>query len=199
MKKEKDLTISAPRTGIAQSPHVGVADIRNLDIFSVPGVVKLNNILEIKGLSATVDAQVKWIVKNPASPANIYALDVNGVVYNSADSGATWAELADKSGSGQGLAVWKNYLFVVGATTLETYGPLSSSPNWLSFQTDVDTDTLWHPTLISKLDGKLYIGAGKYVASLEEVSGQNFADGDAGTYTWTPRHLDLPEDYRVKC
>jgi len=195
----KPLIIKAPSEGIAPSPHLGFGNLQNIDIFSVPGVAKLNNILEKKS-ATTVDAQIKWIVKNPASPANLYALDSNGVVYTSANSGTTWSELKnDLGGAGQGLAVWKDYLFVIEATVINTYGPLSSSPNWLEFKTDLDTDGAWHPTLVSKLDGKLYIGAGRYVASLEEVSGQNFADGTGTTYTWTPQHLDLPEDYKIKC
>jgi len=198
MAEPKPLIIQAPSQGIAQSPHVGFGDMRNLDIYSVPGVVKLNTI-PVKKSSTTVDAQVKWIVRNPSAPEEIYALDSNGVVYNSANDGASWAELADKLGSGQGLAVWKDHLVLVGATTLETYGPLSGTPAWNSFQTDLDTDSLWHPCLVSKLDDKLYIGAGRYIASLAEVSGQNFDDATGGTYTWTPQALTLPEDYRVKC
>lgn len=193
----KPLIINAPESGIASSPMKGFGNMRNLDIFSVPGVAKLNNIL-VKKSATTVDAQIKWIVKNPASPANLYAIDSNGSVYNSADSGATWAELSDRAGGGQGLAVWKNYLFVCTTTTIDTYGPLSGSPNWLEFKTDLDTDSIYHPMLVSKLDGNLYIGAGRYIASLAEVSGQNFADGTGASYTWTPQALTLPEDYRVK-
>lgn len=197
-KGQEPLVIYAPSQGIAQSPHVGFGDIRNLDIFTIPGVARLNNKLTKKSAS-TVDAQIKWIVKNPASPAKIYAIDSNGSIYNSSDSGVTWAELTDKAGTGQGMAVWKDYLFVAENAKVHTYGPLSGSPDWLEFQTDLDSDTNWHPMLVSKNDGKLYIGADRYVASLEEVSGQNFADGDSGTYTWTARALDLPEDYKVKC
>ena len=56
----------------------------------------------------------------------------------------------------------------------------------------------------SKNDGKLYIGSGRYIASLEENSGQNFADGTTASYTWfggdsSNNALDLPEDYRIKC
>jgi len=197
-KEPKPLTINAPSQGIAQSPHVGFGDMRNLDIFSVPGIVRLNTIPVLES-AATVDAQVKWLVKNPAIPANLYALDSNGVLYTSADSGDSWAEVDDRVGLGQGLAIWKDYLFVMNNTTIDTYGPLSGSANWLEFKTDLVVDSLWHPALVSKLDGKLYIGAGRYVASLAEVAGQNFVDGDAGTYTWTPKALNLPEDYRIRC
>ena len=63
------------------------------------------------------------------------------------------------------------------------------------------SDALWHPMLGSKLDGKLYIGAGRDVASVAEVSGQNFTWDDTATYSATAQALTgrLPEDYRVKC
>jgi hypothetical protein len=196
---DKPLIIKAPRQGIAQSPHVGFGDIRNIDIYSIAGVARLNNIL-VKESSTTVDAQIKWIVKNPASPANLYAIDSNGSVYNSTDSGDTWAELSDREGAGQGLAVWKDYLFVAEGDKIDVYGPLSGSPtwddDWASFS---GNDGAWQPMLVSKLDGHLYIGDGRYVAKLEENSGQNFDPDTSSTYTFTASALTLPEDYRVKC
>lgn len=198
MAKEEGLIIEAPRRGIAQSPHVGFGDVRNLDIFSNPGVVNLNNLLAKKS-STTVDAQVKWAVQDPVTPANLYALDENGVVYNSADSGATWAELSDRGGTGQGLAIWKGYLFVAETTTIDVYGPLASSPAWTNDWKTIDSDALWHPLLVSKNDGKLYGGAGRYIFSLDEVSGQTFDPATSSTYTYTQQALDLPPNYRVKC
>jgi len=48
-----------------------------------------------------------------------------------------------------------------------------------------------------KNDGKLYIGAGRYVASVEELT--TFVPATAGTFTYTVRALDLPENFRIKC
>jgi len=194
----KPFIINAPREGIAPSPHTGYGNVVNLDIFSVAGVAKLSNLMAKKS-GSTVDALVKWIVKSHASPAKIFAIDSNGVVYNSADSGATWAELSDRTGSGQGAIVWKDYLIVATDTGLDTYGPISGSPSWSTGWQTIDSDTLWHPMFVSKNDGKVYIGAGRYVASIEENTGQNFAPGTAGTFTFTAQALDLPEDYRIKC
>jgi len=195
----KALVINAPLKGIAQSPHFGFGNMQNIDIYTVPGVAKLNTIL-VKESASVVDAQVTWIVKNPANPTNLYAIDANGVVYNSSNSGDSWSELSDRGGSGQGLIVWKDYLFVMEDTSIDVYGPLSGSPSWTdNWQTDLDSDSLWHPCLDSVLDGHLYIGAGRYMAKLEEVVGQNFAPGSSSTYTWTPQKLTLPENYRIKC
>lgn len=199
MSKSEPLIIYAPSQGIAKSPHVGFSDVRNLDIFSIPGIARLNNKLDKKS-STTVDAQIKWIVKNPASPANVYAIDSNGSVYNSSDSGGTWAELSDREGAGQGLVVWKDYLFVAEGDKIDVFGPLSGSPTWDDdWQSLPENDGDWQPMLVSKNDGKLYIGSGRYITSIEEVSGQDFDPDTGGTFTFTSQALDLPEDYRVKC
>jgi hypothetical protein len=194
--KDNSLMISAPRQGIAQSPHIGFGDVRNLDIYSVPGIAKLNNIL-VKKTGTTVDAQVWWMVQNPANTAEFFALDANGVVYTSTDSGATWSEVSDRGGAGQGLAIWNGYLFVAETTTIDVYGPLASSPTWTDNWKTIDSDTLWHPMFVSKNDGKLYGGAGRYVFSLEELT--TFDPSSAPTYTFTQQALDLPENYRIKC
>lgn len=200
---EKPLVIEAPRTGIAPSPHVGFGNMQNLDIYSLPGVVRLNNILA-NASSSEVTARITWIVRDPVTVANIYAVDTAGDLYISTDSGATFVDLSTQptaGGAGQGLAIWKDYLFCARATAVDLYGPLSSSPAWRNSWAGLTltTDSLWHPMLVSKLDGELYIGAGRYVANVAEASGQNFTWDNTATYTATASALTLPEDYRVKC
>jgi len=110
-KELKPLTIYAPSIGIAPSPHNGYGDCRNLDIFSVPGAIKLNNALALKS-GGTVVGLIKWMVINPATPAEVYALDDGGKVYKSANSGNTWSLMTGftAGGHGNGLAIFKNYL-----------------------------------------------------------------------------------------
>ena len=199
MAKEDGLIIEAPRTGIAQSPHVGFGDVRNLDIVSNPGVAILNNILAKKSAS-TVDALVNWIVQDSVATGSFVALDANGSVYNSNDSGVTWAELSDRDGAGQGAVIWKDYLFIAEVTTIDVFGPLSGgAAGWTNNWQTITTDSLWHPMIVSKNDGNIYGGAGRYIFSIAENSGQTFAPGTAGTYTFTAQALDLPANYRVKC
>lgn len=198
MAKSDALTILAPREGIAQSPHIGFGDVRNLDIDSIPGIAQLNTLMQKKS-GATVDAQIKWIVRDPVTTANFFAVDSNGSVYNSSDSGATWAELSDRDGSGQGLAIWKDYLFVCETTTIDVYGPLSGAAAWTNNWKTIDTDSDWHPMFVSKNDGKLYGGAGRFVFSVEENSGQTFAPATAASFTFTAQALDLPSPYKIKC
>jgi hypothetical protein len=123
-----EIVIEAPRQGISASPFVGFADVRQLDVSSVPGIAKLNTKL-VKVSGTTVDAQVNWFVRDPITTGNIWALDSNGVVYSSTDSGVTWAELnigSTTSAHGNGLWLWEDYLFVARDTALDTYGPLLS-------------------------------------------------------------------------
>lgn len=190
------IVLQAPREGISSSPHVGYADVRNLDIDSRQGVARLNNIM-VKKSTTVVDAQVKWIVRDPDTPANIFALDSNGVLYKSADSGATWAEVSDRGGTGQGLMVQWGYVFVAEATTMDIMKISDSSwtDNWAGLT--MDTDSLWHPMFVSSNDSKIYGGAGKYVFSIEQVG--TFDPANAATYTATAQALDLPAGYRIKC
>lgn len=203
---ETKLTIQAPTQGISQSPFTGYGDVRQLDIFTLPGIAKLNN-LTAKKSGSTVVTRVNWMVKNPATPAEVYALDDGGKVYKSTDSGATWALMTGfgAGGAGQGMAIWKNYLFVARATAIDVCGDGTATgitnANWSNSWAGLTltTDALWHPMLVSKNDNKLYIGAGIYVSSVDEVTGQTFAPGTPATYTATAQALDLPPNYRIKC
>ena len=276
----KPLIISNPQIGIGSSPHLGIGDVRNLDLFKIPGVAVLNNLLAKKS-GTTVTGLIQWMVKNPTTPAQVYALDNAGVLYKSTDSGATWAlvtgntvtvtiaspavfsatahgllendtvvfattgalptgltagttyyviaagltadafEVSTSQGgaavntsgsqsgthtfrittnaNGNGLAIWKDYLFVARNGYLDVYGSLTSGLTWTNNWKAIDSDALWHPMINSKNDNKLYGGADKYVFSLDEASGQTYAPATAASYTWTSQALDLPSSYRVKC
>lgn len=200
-----ELTITAPSIGIGPSPHKGFADVRNLDIYTSPGTVKLNNLVA-KVSSTTVVTRVQWIVTNPATPAEKYALDTAGKVYKSTDSGATWALMTGNTQSschGNGLAIFKNYLVVARDAFLDVCGDGTATgitnSNWTNGWKAIDSDALWHPMLVSKNDNMLYGGAGRYVFSLDENTGQTFAPGTSASYTFTSQALDLPPNYRIKC
>lgn len=199
------ISILAPKQGIAQSPYIGFGDVRNLDIYSEPGIAQLNNIL-VKKTGTTVTAQVNWIVRHPITTTEIYALDAAGTVYKSTDTGATWAVLSGSSSTnahGNGLAIWKNYLFVARDTNLDVCGDGTATgitaANWTLGWKTIDSDVLWHPMLTSKLDSKLYGGAGRQIFTLEELT--TFAPGSGSTYTFTQQALTggLPSSYRIKC
>jgi len=195
---EKPLVINNFQKGIAPSPYFGFGDMRNLDIYSYPGIIRLNNLMT-KQSSTTVTDLILWLVRNPLSTSEVWALGDTAKVYKSTDGGSTWSLVTgNSSGSGQGLAIWRDYLFVARSGHLETYGPLSSSPSWTTTWKTIDSDSAWHPMIIGQ-DDILYGGAGRYIFSLQEVAGQTFAPGTSSTYTWNSQALDLPKNYRVKC
>lgn len=188
------IKIQPPYQGIAQSPEVGFGDIRNIDLYSAPGSARLNNSL-VKVSGTTVDALIKWIVRDPDTPANVFALDSNGVLYKSANSGDTWTEVSNRSGHGNGLMVKWGYVFVCTDTTIDVMK--ISDSTWTTGWQTIDSDTLWHPMIVSKNDGIIYGGAGRYIFSIEELT--TFAPGTASTYDFTQQRLDLRKDVRVKC
>lgn len=299
------ITISSPRQGIAQSSVVGFGDVRNLDIYSEPGVAKLNNKLSKASGSVVVDIP-KWIVRNPLVSADFYSLGgsssgSSGNFYYSSNSCSSWLLVGGNSTSsahGNGLAVFKDWAAVARDAVLDFYGPLSpagstaiygaitvSTANpmvvacdnvhllsvddrvtlWTTgnitssgavqfantgtayyvsnanyngdgkaftlsgtsggielstaggsvvgthyfrvWKTGFKTfgsnyqDNLFHPMIVSKLDGKLYGGEKNQVFTLAEVAGQTFNPFSSGTYTWTDLAMTtaLPKGYRIKC
>ena len=188
------IIIESPSTGIAQSPHVGVADVRQLDVDSIPGIAKLNTIMN-KESASVVDAQITWFARDPDTPANIGVLDSNGVFYKSTDSGDSWTEISDRDGAGQGLIIKWGYAFVCETTTIDVIKMSDNSVtnNWQT----IDSDALWHPMISSKNDNKIYGGAGRFIFSIEQLT--TFDPSSGATYTFTQQALDLPSGYRVKC
>jgi len=104
-------------------------------------------------------------------------------------------------GHGNGLAIFKNYLIVARDAYLDVCGDGTTTgivnANWSNSWQAIDSDTLWHPMIVSKLDGLLYGGAGRYVFSIEELT--TFVPGTGATFTYTQQALDLPSRYRIKC
>ena len=131
------IILNAPRQGIAQSPHVGFADVRNMDIDSIEGIARLNNLMAKKS-ATTVDAQVKWLARDPDTPAEVRALDSNGVLYESSNSGATWSEIDNGAGAGQGLIIKWGYAFVCKETKIEVF-KISDDSETADWQT-IDTE-----------------------------------------------------------
>ena len=204
MTKIKPLVIDSPQVGIGPSAHLGYQEFRNMDISSVPGIARLNNPLALKS-STTVVGTPQWFVRNPATPAEVYALDSGGKVYKSLNNGVDWVLMENftAGGHGNGLAIFKNYLIVARDAYLDVCGDGSATgivnANWSNSWQAIDSDTLWHPMIVSKLDGKLYGGAGRYVFSIEEEAGQTFDPANGATYDPTQQALDLPSRYRIKC
>ncbi len=266
---EKDLIIKAPSEGIGASPLVGYGDVRNLDIHTQPGSVRINN-LAVKQSGSIVIGSINWLIRNPLIVNEIWGVDGSDRIYKSW-LGSNVKILTGNTGSGygSGLAIWKDYLFVGSGTALDCFGPLSGKEitgtvsssgtaitgsgtafdtelavdDWIMLQNATNATTMrkvtvitdathltldaapastwsestivsfkWtkafqtidtsakHPLYISKLDDKLYGGAGRYIFSIDENSGQTFAPATAATFTFTSRcDVDLPSNYIITC
>jgi len=194
LAEPKDLIINNFQTGTADSPHLGYGDIRNTDIYSFPGVATPNYTTQ---LSFTASDTPKWMVQS--STGTNYALGDAGYVYQ---YNGVWSVIAGNtktSANGNGLAVWRDYLFVFRNSVVDLYGPLSGSPSWTtSWKILKAGDTHWHPALVGQ-DDILYYGDGRYVGSVMEKSGTTFDPANAATYTFTDAALTLPSQYRIKC
>jgi hypothetical protein len=191
---KKPIVINNFQTGIADSPHLGFADMRNVDIYSSPGVARLNW-KTTKQSSTTVTDLIKWFDINPAN-GNIYALGDTGKVYKSTNSGVTWSLLSGNTTTnahGNGMAIWKGKLLVARDTLIDVMDLAAEtwSNGWQSLET-----SLFHPMLATQ-DDKLHIGNGRYVASILERG--TFDPGTPGTYLYTSIGLDLKTHTQVKC
>ena len=210
MAHKGKITINNFHRGQASSPFVNdgaFAYSQGLDVFrDKKGVARLAEKMGVvAGSGDGLTGLPKWTRFEKTYKNTIYMLDDTPNVQVSTDSGATWTGgLTPPSGGfstgfGQGLTIWKDYLFVVGNTAIDVYGPLSGTPTWdKAWQTLSNSDVDWHPCLWG-LDDKLYIGHGNDIASIAEVDGQDFNPDTAGTYTFTDTALDLPEAVQVKC
>lgn len=157
-------------------------------------------------LVGTQMGRIKKILQdNTVTTSNYryYAIDHNGRVW--VNYGSTpWVHLpGNATGAGQGMAIWKGYLFAFGdGGVVSTYGPLTGVGNtaaWTASWQDVtDADGFYAPSVAGQ-DDMLYFAFGRNVYSVEEVSGKTFAPGDNTTYSFVNPALDLPAGYRIKC
>lgn len=210
------LTIKDWNLGIGESVYTGFGQMVNVDIYSKPGCLKISNRLEPDGDSAgTITELIKWMVQDPQN-GDIYATDRNGTVYKRDNGSDTWTTIGGHgvaNADGDGLAIWKDYLFYARGTRLDLYA-LPSSPNgdagtWYNDWDATDSGSPYdlesdfgydlHPILSSSQRFVLYIGNASYVDSLEQVAGQVFDPGDPTTWIYNDKDLELGSDYRVTC
>lgn len=193
------ITIKDWETGIAQSPFLGFGDMRNLDTDSIPGSVRLG-FLATKQSGTNVNELVTFLAANPTDATKIYGIDAAQDFYSTSNSGSTWSTLdtSETGGTGNGLIVWKDYVFIFKNTDITLYGPLSSSPALRTAWNTGMTSDKWHTAFIGS-DDKLYFCNNRYVGSIAENSGKTFTWNDATTYTVTQQALVLPSGVRARC
>ena len=199
---ETPIVIKNFHRGTSQSPHTNdgaVAYSQGLDVTSELGVVKQANEFT-KETGTLITGKVKWFVKDPES-GNVYCVDTDHKIYGSANDGDAWELIPHASpstGAGEGLVVWKDHLLLIGEALIDSYGPISGTPAWNDgWQALKTTSTGYNPAIHAQ-DDICYIGNGRYVASIQEVDGQDFDDATAGTFVFLENVLDLPEGHHIR-
>lgn len=180
-----EIVIDGFENGIADSPYLGIANMRNLGTVYYPGVAYVN----YKRLAATISG---GSMKKPqfycTSPAGlIYVIDSTGQVWKQSTANSSTFNLLGSSpttgASGQGIAFWQNYLFVFRGAFIDICGDGTgdsgvTSSNWNNSATP--HNAVWpigSPTNVT-LTGSLSAGA---VSAI--LSSYNDTNGAAQT-TW---------------
>jgi hypothetical protein len=88
----------------------------------------------VKVSGSIVTGRIKWIVSGAPYDTNTYFYDENGVIYRETSAGV-WSILRTVASShGQGMDIYKDYIYYSQDTQVGRYGPLSGSPtftdNW---------------------------------------------------------------------
>lgn len=196
-----DLVLSGWELGIGNSAFEGIENMQNVDIFTYPGMVQAG--YRSVNKKTTTDL-VRWFARDPQG-GQIFGVDYSGTVYNSSDLGQSWSNVAGTPlNSGAGLATWKNYLILPGATSMNAYGPLSGSPSWqtMTFTGSVTAlnSSIWHPLYVGPEDDFCWIGNTRDVGQIIEVIGKTFDPADTTTYILNAKALKsgLPQYYTIK-
>lgn len=197
------LIISNWTEGISPSIVAGdFADMRCVDIYSEPGVLKPGWIGN-KETASTVTDFVKWMAVRDGASSDIYAFGDTNKLYSYV--GGSWSHVSGNttsSGSGNGMVVWKGYALTFRDTGIDAYNiggaawTNNGSGTWPTFSgsSAMVSDT-YHPAIVGQ-DDIVYFGNGRYVGTLKELT--TFDPTSAATYQLNAYALDLPAGYRVR-
>lgn len=179
------------QVGIVDDPSVedqgGFEFASGMDIFSEPGVLKACNAMtEVTyGASATPADVPRWMV-DTTDASNIRAYIAAGDKILESTDGTTWnLFLTNSQGANLGLGIWAGYVIYPSATKIGRTLVGNAAGKNDSYITTLDSDTEFHP--IVPQGGTLKIGAGRYIASLDE------------SFTFTARAMKLQTEYRIRC
>lgn len=151
---------------------------QGLDFRTDPDLLQAQYVMS-KDSSTNVTGLIKWFAQNNTT---IYAYADDGKIHSNASS---WTSLRTVSNSsGQGLAVFNDYLYYAQNSQLGRYGALSGAPAFTDNYQTLDTDTLWHPCKVFL--NKLCVGHARKIATLDSSG------------TWTDAAITLPIGWKIK-
>lgn len=122
----KALVIDGWEKGIADSPYLGIASMKNLNSSWLPGAAYVNYKRKAMTISGgTMTTPRYYCAATGTSSGTYYILDDSAQVWVVTNGGTTATLISGNttgSGKGKGIAYWQNYLFVFGTTTIEICG-----------------------------------------------------------------------------
>lgn len=186
--------------GIAPSPYAGIADMRNVDPFSSPGALLCGR-KAVEESNGTFDSLVRYMSYDAQNDI-LYGGSATGQLL-SRTSGGTWDDVNDngialsQADECNGIAFWKDHIIYAETTKLHVFDIANPfwNEDWQTFAEGTrNLIDLPHFMHIGQ-DDVVYMCDGKYIASLQEQSGQTFDPTNSGTYTFNAQALDLPDGY----
>lgn len=189
-------------TGAAGSP---------LSLYSDP---YLNNVVTMTGNGSGTFSTI-----NMGTPTNwtsytartgiYYILDSNGRVWSNDISGSSslFVLLSGNTltnSNGNGIEIYKDYLFVFRNAKIDVYGSLAasaSSRTWTNDWKTMNTANGTNNSHFAKVgeDDILYWCDAFYLGSLAQTTGNTFDPATAGSYTLTTKALTLPSFEITQC
>lgn len=185
--------------GISASPYLGIQQMVNLDIHERPGVLRIARKLE-KESGSTVTERIRYGGVDYQN-GHFWGLDQDGDLYNR-DTGGSWSKQNSFGTTDDGGVVWKDYFIAMRSgvsALLEAYGPLSSSPSDLSFESLSTSHTQFSSYVaFVNLDDKVFFGMDNVLHEIVEATGKDFDPTDSNTYSVNEQVLILPENTKIQ-
>ena len=179
--------------GMVDDPSIedrgGFEFASGMDIFSEPGVLKACDAMtEVSyGTGAAPTTLPRWMVDTGVSGGSgIRAYIAAGAKILESTDGTTWnLFLTNGNGENLGLGIWNGYVVYPADTKIGRAPVGDGASKNDSYLTTLDSDSEFHPVI--RQGGTLKIGAGRYVASLDE------------SFNFTARAMKLTAEYRIRC
>lgn len=145
------LVIDGWEKGIADSPYLGIASMKNVNSSWLPGAVYVNYKRTSQTFTGGTPSKPKYYTQSGGTSPTYYFIDDKGQIWYGGYSG--WTLLTGNhtasSGLGQGIIYWRNYLFVFGPTYIDVCGDGTgpgaiTSSNWAN----VNSSGYWVKNLV---------------------------------------------------
>jgi hypothetical protein len=191
----KPITISDWKKGMHISPYAGFSQMRGIDPNKVDGCASIELAPVVVSFTITQPSLINWILSDKSGV--VYFLDNTGKVFKTTDY-ATAVQISGNTTTdsyGNGFAYWKNHIFVARKGVVDAY----LSPTWTSALATLSVSQNMNNPMFVGQDDVLYIGNGRFVASISEVAGKTFNAADSTTWEFKATALSLPQDYIITC